>query len=116
MKTFYTERDIEEMHAAGVTQIEMKDSVVLTDLAREKAASLGIALVQPGVSSTVASTPPTLANLNEAQLVAHIKARVIARLGSDDYNGLLDQIIPNVLAQLNAQSAPTTSGQSPRNY
>lgn len=42
MKTFYTERDIVDMHAAGVTAIEIDDDVVLTDLAREKAITLGI--------------------------------------------------------------------------
>ncbi|MBK8794028.1 MAG: hypothetical protein IPN59_13100 [Holophaga sp.] len=35
-KIFYTERDIEDMYARGVTSIEVHDNVVLTDLARER--------------------------------------------------------------------------------
>ena len=116
MKTFYTERDIEDMHAAGVTRLEISDSVVLTDLARDKTADLGIALVQPGAASPVTSSPKTVIDLSEAQLVAQIKARVIARLGTNDYNGLLDQIIPKVLAQLNPPPASTNSTQTPRDY
>ena len=42
MKTFYTERDIIDMHAAGVTEIELDDDVIMTDLAREKAIVLGL--------------------------------------------------------------------------
>ncbi|HSO18425.1 MAG TPA: hypothetical protein VLT88_03145, partial [Desulfosarcina sp.] len=44
MKTFYTVRDIEDMHAAGVVEIETHDDVVLTDVAREKAIALGMRL------------------------------------------------------------------------
>lgn len=41
-KTFYTERDIEDLHARGVTSIEVHDDVVLTDLARERALKLSL--------------------------------------------------------------------------
>ena len=44
MKQFYTVRDIEDMHAAGVVEIETHDDVVLTDVAREKAIALGMGL------------------------------------------------------------------------
>ena len=44
MKQFYTVRDIEDMHAAGVVEIETHDDVVLTDVAREKAIALGMHL------------------------------------------------------------------------
>jgi hypothetical protein len=44
MKQFYTVRDIEDMHAAGVVEIETHDDVVLTDVAREKAIALGMCL------------------------------------------------------------------------
>lgn len=42
MKTFYTERDIEDMAAAGATEIRIDDSVVLTDVARDRARYLGL--------------------------------------------------------------------------
>ena len=101
MKIFYTERDIEDMHRSGLTRLEVHDDVVLTDLAREKAVALGIALVAPGPA--LSSTPPPSASppANPSDLVGKIRANVIARLGTNDYNDLIDQIIPQVLARLN---------------
>ena len=72
MKTFYTERDIEDMHAAGVTEIEIDDDVVLTEVAREKAIVLGLLLkrvesktegpwisgVQPKAAACQVQSPP----------------------------------------------------------
>jgi hypothetical protein len=106
MKIFYTERDIEDMYRSGLTRLEVHDDVVLTDLAREKAVSLGIALVAPGQASSSVPTP-TVSSLatppaNPPDLVGRIRANVIARLGTNDYNELIDQIIPQVLARLNA--------------
>jgi acetaldehyde dehydrogenase (acetylating) len=51
MRTFYTERDIEDKVQAGVSELEIYDDVVLTDLAREKAASLGLRLKPVGKGS-----------------------------------------------------------------
>jgi hypothetical protein len=135
MKTFYTVRDIEDMHAAGVAEIEIHDDVVLTDVAREKAISLGMRLrpadsedgIRPGgpaprassassrvITSAVAgalshpppaplatpSRPQAGAGTSQNELVGKIKAAVAARLGTDRYNDVLDQIIPQVMAQL----------------
>ena len=124
MKTFYTERDITDMHANGVTAIEVDDDVVLTDLARDKAIALGMQMkrvdkrsgqpnslprlavapqmqLRPAVvgpaSPLPASSAPAAA---EANLVAQIKSAVIARLGTTAHNDLLDQVIPQVLARL----------------
>ena len=36
-KIFYTERDIDDLKARGVTSIDVTDNVVLTDLALERA-------------------------------------------------------------------------------
>ena len=44
-KTFYTERDIEDLAKRGVISLVEDDDVVLTDLARDKAMRLGIAIV-----------------------------------------------------------------------
>lgn len=135
MKTFYTVRDIEDMIAAGVSEIELHDDVVLTDVAREKAIAMGMRLEPmeqgndrfkgPGMPSqpdtplknktvaAVSSNPnpafsPT-ASLSfpkdntgaaQADLVSNIKAAVVARLGTDKYNDLLDTIIPQVMSQL----------------
>ncbi len=118
MKTFYTERDIEELHAQGITEIEIDDDVVLTDLAMDKAISLGIKpkrverrsapppangmprlALAPNMpfSSPPAPTPSRTAD----DLAATIKAAVIARLGTHQYDDLLDAIIPVVLKRMN---------------
>jgi len=134
MKKFYTVRDIEDMHAAGVVEIETHDDVVLTDVAREKAIALGLHLnpVKPGkdsrqgppmprmaVAAQTRTTPATTgagqrtpdslppapasprANSDAAtgDRVMEIKAAVVARLGTDKYNDLLDKIIPQVMSQ-----------------
>jgi len=44
-KTFYTERDIEDLAKRGVISLIEDDDVVLTDLARDKAMRLGIEIV-----------------------------------------------------------------------
>ena len=125
MKQFYTERDLEDMHAAGVVEIQTHDGVVLTDVAREKAIALGMQLVavepaddgRPGpgmprmaIASrknplvAASASPSPLHRENAAgppvDSVLKIKNAVIARLGTDKYNDLLDKIIPQVMAQL----------------
>lgn len=44
-KTFYTERDIEDLFKRGVISLVEDDDVVFTDLARDKAMRLGIEIV-----------------------------------------------------------------------
>ena len=44
-KTFYTERDIEDLAKRGVISLVEDDDVVLTDLARDKAMRLGVKIV-----------------------------------------------------------------------
>jgi hypothetical protein len=116
MKIFYTERDIEDMHAAGVRQLEVDDNTVLTDLARDKAQDLGIVLVPAGQPQSqprfpASPVPPLAAGSGQTDLVAKVKAAVIARLGTDSYNDLLDQVIPQVLARLNLAQPPAAAGQ-----
>jgi hypothetical protein len=45
-KIFYTERDIEDLYHNGVTTLVINDDTVVTDLAREKAAKLGVELLR----------------------------------------------------------------------
>jgi len=116
MKIFYTERDIEDMHAAGVRQLEVDDNTVLTDLARDKAEALGLALVpagqpQPESRFPASPEPHLTTGSGQTDLVAKVKAAVIARLGTDSYNDLLDQVIPQVLARLNPSQPPAAAGQ-----
>jgi hypothetical protein len=124
MKTFYTERDIADIHAAGVTEIEVDDDVVLTDLAREKAIALGMKMklvekrsgqpdglprlavapqiqLPPAVGPASPLPAPTVSPAaSDVDIAAQVKAAVIARLGTTAHNDLLDQVIPQVLARL----------------
>lgn len=130
MKTFYTQRDIEDMHEAGVTEIVVDDDVVLTDLAREKAIALGIEIKraeegggrpQPPGAPRLAATPPAPRPAPTAppagsppvdpELMSRIKSAVIARLGTSEHSDLLDKIIPQVLARLSRRSS-SDSGSS----
>jgi hypothetical protein len=132
MKTFYTVRDIEDMHATGVVEIEIHDDVVLTDVAREKAIALGMHLktaaqdtmprtgggasaqsaaappktppVAPGATAQAPASPaaPQAGNSAVARttLIRQVKSAVVARLGTDKYNDLLDRIIPQVIDRI----------------
>ncbi len=45
-KTFYTERDVEDLHRQGIMTITLTDDIVMTDLAYEKARRLEMKMVQ----------------------------------------------------------------------
>ncbi|HAJ34335.1 MAG TPA: hypothetical protein DCL15_01400 [Chloroflexi bacterium] len=93
-KTFYTERDIEDLHARGITSIDIHDDVVLTDLARERALKLGMRLERIKPNAHPADAP------NEA-LIHRIKAAVLAQLGGRwiDPN-VLDAVVRRVVAEM----------------
>ncbi len=90
-KTFYTERDMDDLHARGVTSLDVHDDVVLTELARERALRHGIKLnrVQPGHHPE---------DKPEAELIHRVKAAVIARLNGQVEAALLDAIVTRVMA------------------
>lgn len=93
-KIFYTERDIEDMYARGVTSVEVHDNVVLTDLARERALKLGVRLERVKPNAHPADAP------NEV-LVHRVKAAVLAQLGGRWIDpDLLDTIVRRVVSQL----------------
>lgn len=98
MKTFYTERDIVDMAARRVMALDVDDDVVLTDLAREKALSLGIRIVRGKPSSSAA--PQSSAPMAQNEIVAKVKSAVIARLGNEVDAALLDAVITRVVAQI----------------
>ncbi|MEM7345408.1 MAG: hypothetical protein AAF485_14300 [Chloroflexota bacterium] len=126
-KTFYTERDIVDLHATGATEIPINDDVVLTELAREKATELGLQLVegdtichQAGPASPLPPTTPpppktSSASPTDPALIDHIKARVMARLGTSEFNDLLDQVIPMVLTRLAEEGKTLTALSSSQN-
>lgn len=88
-KTFYTERDIEDMANRGVTSLVVNDDVVLTDLAREMAMKHNIRLVREN------KTHPE--DNDNAQLIHRVKAAVIARLDGKVDLALLDAIVTRVV-------------------
>lgn len=125
-KTFYTERDIEDLAKRGVISLLEDDDVVLTDIARDKAMRLGIEIVheydQPpsapqrpyitqmvspsatkpaatpyGKSSTTSQTASSTATQGSDELFEKVKAEVITRLGQSVDPQLLDTIIRRVL-------------------
>ena len=123
-KEFYTEKDIEDMARRGIQSLVVGDNVVLTELAYEKAARLGVKLIldlrpdnppsapvrpylsqkpderpgrapvapRPG-ANVVAPTVPA----GDVELSQRIKSAVIARLGNQVDEKLLDVIIQRVL-------------------
>ena len=122
-KVFYTERDVEDLHARGVRMIEVGEDVVLTDLAYEKAERLGMRLVQGNEKPPGAPERPYLSqqqpkskssrvsvSFNAAQaapqasgqddLRARVRSAVLARMGSQIDPALLDSILDRVLANL----------------
>jgi hypothetical protein len=126
-KTFYTEREIDDLVKGGVTSLEINDDVVLTVLAYEKANQLGLLLIQknaenlPGApvrpyislvprgqpvpaapAPTAAATTPAIPAVSPptgsgGELHTRIRSAVITRLGTQIDAGLLDNIIQRVL-------------------
>lgn len=92
-KTFYTERDIQDLAGRGVTDLAVSDDVVITDLGRDMALKLGLRLVR----SAPAARPAEAAN---ADLVHRVKAAVIARLGDQVEAQLLDAVVGKVVGGL----------------
>jgi hypothetical protein len=126
-REFFTEKDIEDMFKGGIMSLEVTDQVVLTELAYEKARSVGMKLVsdkpenppsapvRPYISQRQAQRPaapvaaPTTASLPSADgappasqadgmsMPQRIRSAVIARLGAQVDASLLDVIIKRVL-------------------
>jgi hypothetical protein len=124
-KTFYTERDIDDLHARGVTSIDVNDDVVLTDLARERMFKYGmlpkrvdshtrpaipqgngaVPIPAPVTSPVVAPLPVSpvskeLENGAKEVLIHRIKAAVMARLNNQVDPVLLDTVVRRVMADM----------------
>src|SRR5512136_3039696 len=118
-KKFYTERDVEDMFRGGTLSLEVNDDVVLTELAYERAKSLGMNLlrdkpdhppgapVRPYIAKTPGSRPaapvaprmpapvppmdsrPIECRDANAGLQQRIREAVVARLGAKVDGSLL---------------------------
>ena len=111
-KTFYTERDIEDLVRNGVRTLTVNDDVVLTELAYETAEKLGIKLtdgiekppsapLRPYIAKQQNQTASTVNQTSAAPTKSDLKLRirdaVITRIGSQVDPALLDTIIERVL-------------------
>jgi hypothetical protein len=97
-KVFYTERDIEDIYQRGVRVLDIDDSVVLTDLARERALNLGLRLAR--VKASTSASPQAPRPLSQDEIVAKVKAAVLSRLGETVDPALLETVIRRVIAQI----------------
>jgi hypothetical protein len=91
-KTFYTERDIQDLADRGVTTLEVNDDVVVTDLARERALALGLRLARASAAHP-ADDP-------QAELIHRVKAAVLARLDGQVEATLLDAIVTKIVQSI----------------
>lgn len=118
-REFYTEKDIEDMFRSGIMSLELRDNVVLTELAYEKARAVGMKLASRGADhppcapvrpylaggglqmESAASPTVPAAGAERCGAGIDIKKRirdaVLARLGAQADTGLLDVIIQRVL-------------------
>jgi hypothetical protein len=94
-KTIYTERDIDDLARRGVKEIAMTDEIYLTDLARERAEKLGVAL-----RAAPAEPLPTVPREQAEQLVSQVQADVIAKLGPGVDAALIERIVRRVVSQM----------------
>ena len=130
-KTFYTERDIEDLVRGGVTSLIVDEDVALTDLAYEKARKLGMELlrendqppaapvrpyiakqVSPSTSSSSKSaatpsrgpTPTVTRSIAGADdLQQRVYQAALARLGGSVDPNLLETIVQRVLKSINTK-------------
>jgi hypothetical protein len=75
-KTFYTDRDIDDLLRQGVRSLIVDDDVVLTDLAYEKARKLGLELLRQDDQPPGAPVRPYIAKLASPSASSAIKAAI----------------------------------------
>lgn len=88
----FTARDVIDLHAQGVAVLELGPEDRLTDLARERAADLGMTVVRREAEAE--------AGAGASELHQKVRRAVIARLGDTVDGDLLDRVILRVLHTL----------------
>ncbi len=120
-KKFYTEKDIEDLFNSGTKSLQVRDDVVLTELAYEKAKRLDFQLIYdradvppaapvrpylseknpPQAKPVTASVPSAESQPKPTQsgsdIETRIRSAVIAKLGNQVDAKLLDNIIHRVV-------------------
>ena len=110
-KIFYTERDIDDLHARGVDRLDVSDNVVLTDLALERAMKYEMKINRVEQAAPKATYSPSVniyaayprestgrENVSDRELKQKVKAAVLARLDGQVDEALLDAVITRVMA------------------
>lgn len=100
-KKFYTERDIDALHAQGVTRLDVDTNTVITALAKDRMTKLGMGINAAGAAQTPGAAPASAPSgpSPAPNLAGQVKAAVLARLGDQVDAALLDAIIARVLAR-----------------
>lgn len=81
-KTFYTERDIDDLVRQGIGSLIVDDDVVLTDLAYEKARTLGLELLRADHQSPAGPVRPYIAKLSSPAASGNVPAQPSPRAGA----------------------------------
>src|SRR5262245_38344751 len=104
-KIFYTERDIDDLRARGVTSIDLTDNVVMTDLALERAMRYEMKINRIEQTAPKATYSPSVNTYaayqkeaprespSDSELKQKIKSAVLARLNGQVDAALLDAVI-----------------------
>ena len=108
-KIFYTERDIDEMKARGVTALDITDNMVITDLALERAMRYDMKINRPVHAAPTASFSgsvnlvaayPHPGSAGDAELTHKIRSAVLAKLDGQVDTAVLDAVISRVVSSL----------------
>jgi len=116
-KTFYTDRDIQDLFERGVTSLVVNDDIVVTDLGRERAMKLGFELVREHDQPPAAPIRPYITKMtspsatsaqpsqlpktpSQDDLEKRVHQAVMARLGDSVDPKLLETIISRVLKSI----------------
>ena len=106
-KIFYTERDIDDLKARGITSLDLTENVVITDLALERAMKYEMKLNRVEHSAPKATYSPSVniyaaypreSTSADRELKERIKSAVLAKLDGQVDAVLLDAVITRVLA------------------
>ena len=109
-KIFYTERDIDEMKARGITSLDVTNNVVITELALERAMKYDMKINRSDSGSAPKATLSGSVNLvaayprtesaADSDLKRKIKSAVLAKLDGQVDVTVLDAVIARVVTSL----------------
>ncbi len=107
-KTIYTEHDIDDMCARGVSCVDVTENVILTDLALERAIQRGIKINRAGAVAPKATFSPsvntyaayTRDTLSDSEIKQKIRVAVLARINGQVDEAVLDSTIQRVMQRM----------------